>query len=67
MVEIPGAFEKAFAFENDMEAKVELDDETSDLEASIAVVNLSREIKANIRAHWSNALIVKVIGKMLGY
>ena len=50
-----------------METEVELDDETLDLEVGIAVVNLSGEIKANIRAHWSNALIVKVIGKMLGY
>ncbi|KAL0001293.1 hypothetical protein SO802_015074 [Lithocarpus litseifolius] len=65
--EIPGDFEQAFAFENDMETEAESDDETSNLEAGIAAVNLSGERKASIQAHWSNALIVKVIGKTVGY
>lgn len=65
--EIPGAFEQAFAFANDMELEAESDDESADLEVGIAVVNLSGERKASIRGHWSNALIVKVVGKMVGY
>nr|POE84107.1 hypothetical protein CFP56_65319 [Quercus suber] len=65
--EIPGAFEQAFAFENDMETEVESNDETLNIEVGIAAVNLLGERKASIRAHWSNALIVKVIGKTVGY
>ena len=48
MGEIPGTFEQAFAFENEMETEVESDDETSDLEAGIVAVNLSAERKASI-------------------
>lgn len=50
-----------------METKVESIDETSNIEAGIAAMNLSGERKASIRAHWSNALIMKVIGKTVGY
>ena len=67
MGEIPGAYEQAFVFENDMETEAKSDNETSDLKAGIAIVNLSGERKASIRAQWSNVLIVKVIGKMVGY
>ena len=48
MGEIPGAFEQAFAFENEMETEVESDDETLDLEVGIVAVNLSGERKASI-------------------
>lgn len=50
-----------------METEVDSDDESSDIAAEIAAVNLSRARKANIRALWSNALIIKVIGKSVGY
>ena len=63
----PGAYEQAFVFEYDMETEPKSDDETSDLEVGIAAVNLSGDRKASIRAQWSNALIVKVIRKTMGY
>ncbi|KAL4603343.1 hypothetical protein ACB092_10G117500 [Castanea dentata] len=50
-----------------MEAKVESDNETSDIEAGIAAVNLLGDRKSHIRAPWSYALIVKVAGKTMGY
>nr|XP_023870400.1 uncharacterized protein LOC111983002 [Quercus suber]POE88813.1 uncharacterized protein CFP56_25259 [Quercus suber] len=46
-----------------METEAESENETSDLEAGNTAVNLSKDRKARIRAQWSNALIVKVIGK----
>ncbi|KAF3963827.1 hypothetical protein CMV_011827 [Castanea mollissima] len=67
--EILGAYEQAFALDNEMEDKgeSESDDETSDLSAGIATVNLSGERKARMRRPWTNALIVKVFGKSVGY
>lgn len=43
------------------------DDESSDLAAGIAAFNLFGARKASIRALWTNALIVKVVGKTVGY
>ncbi|KAL0017229.1 hypothetical protein SO802_004298 [Lithocarpus litseifolius] len=43
------------------------DYESWDLEAGIAALNLSSARKASIRALWSKALIVKVIGRTVGY
>lgn len=65
--EIRRAYEQAFVFENYMDTEAESDDETSNLESGIAAVNLSGKRKASIRAQWSNALIVKVIGKTVGH
>ena len=65
--EIPGAYEQTFGFENTMEEGVESDDETADLNARIAVVNLSSERKSKMRSQWTKALIVKVIGRTVGY
>lgn len=64
---IAGAYEEAFSVENGMETEVESDDESSDLAAGIVAVNLSGARKASIRAQWTNALIVKVVGKTVGY
>ncbi|XP_065636434.1 uncharacterized protein LOC136070422 [Quercus suber] len=50
-----------------MDMEVEFDDESADIAAGIAAVNLSGTRKANLRALWSNALIIKVIGKTVGY
>ena len=63
--EVPGAYEP-FKFEHDMETEVEYDDESSDIAMGIAAVNLYGARKANIKALWSNALIIKVIGKTIG-
>ncbi|XP_030924601.1 uncharacterized protein LOC115951558 [Quercus lobata] len=65
--EVPSAYEEVFHFDNDMETEVVFDDESSDIAAGLAVVNLSGETKARIRALWANALIVKVFGNIVGY
>nr|POE78910.1 hypothetical protein CFP56_31966 [Quercus suber] len=62
--EILGAYEEAFSFENNIETEVDSDDECSDLATGIVAVNLSG---SNMRAHWVNALIIKVVGKTVGY
>ena len=64
---ILGAYERAFRFEHHMEIEVESDDESSDLAAGIATVNLSGARKASIRSLWTTALIIKVVGKTMGY
>nr|POE64124.1 hypothetical protein CFP56_08495 [Quercus suber]POF10140.1 hypothetical protein CFP56_74779 [Quercus suber] len=63
--EILSAYEEAFSFEYGMETEVESDNESSDLAAGIVAVNLSGARKANIRAQWTNAPIVKAIGPVL--
>lgn len=65
--EIPGAYEQAFGFKSIMEEGVESDDETADLNAGIAAVNLSSERKSKMQSQWTKALIVKVIGRTVGY
>lgn len=65
--EIPGAYEQAFVADYGMETEVHSDDEESDPEAGVIAVNLSGVRKARIRAKWTNALIVKVVGKTVGY
>lgn len=47
--------------------QVESDDETSELSAGTAAVNLSGERKSKIRSQCVNALIVKVVGGTVGY
>ena len=64
---IPGAYERAFRFEHDMETEVESEDESSNLAAGIAAVNLSGARKASITSLWTTALIIKVVGKTVGY
>ena len=58
---------QAFDFENDMETKVESDNEEEDLLPGEMVVRLSKERKVRICTAWNNALIVKVFGKTIGY
>lgn len=65
--EIPGAYEEALSFENGMETEVEFNDESSDLAAGIVAEYLSRARKTSIKAQWTNALIVKVVRKTVGY
>lgn len=50
-----------------MDTKAESDDEFSELPIREKVVRFSRSTKVRIRAPWSNALIVKVFGKTVGY
>lgn len=65
--EIPGAYEQAFVTDYKMEVEVDSDDEESNLEVGVIAVNLFRERKASIRAKCTKALIVKVVGKTVGY
>lgn len=65
--EIPGAYEEAFRFKASMDTEVESDDESLDLVAGVVAVNLSGARKVSMWVQWTNALIVKVVGKMVGY
>jgi len=50
-----------------MDMVADSDDESSDLVAGIAAVNLASVRKASIRSLWTNTLIVKVVGKTVGF
>lgn len=50
-----------------MELEADWDEEFSDLPAGEKAVKFSGTMKANIRAPWANALIVKVFGKNVGF
>lgn len=63
---ILGAYEEAISVENGMETEAKSDDKSSDLAAGIVAVNLSGARKTGIRVQWTNALIVKVVGKTVG-
>lgn len=65
--EIPGAFEQAFNSDCSMESEAESDDEFSDLLLGEKAVKLSSSTKYRIRAQWTKALIVNVIGRTVGY
>lgn len=64
---ILGAFSQAFLFSNHMEAESDSDDEITELREGLAAVKLSRMDKQQIRAPWSNALIVKVYGRSMSF
>lgn len=65
--EIPGAFEQAFDSGCSMESEAESDDEFSDLLLGEKAVKLFGSTKYWIRAQWTKALIVNVIGRTVGY
>ena len=65
--ELPGAFEQAFDFNNEMEYDATSDDKFENLPPGEVVVKLSGERKNKIRALWATALIVKVFGKTMGF
>ena len=65
--EMPGAYEQAYVTDYEMEAEVDSDDEESNPKAGVIAMNLPGERKASIRAKWTKALIVKVVGRTLGY
>ena len=50
-----------------MEYNVESDDEVTSLHEGLAAVKLSKETKLCIRGSWSNALIVKLYGRKMGF
>lgn len=65
--ECTGGFEKKFEVENTMEMETMSNDETEEDLPSKATVSLSGDRKGKILAAWTNALIVKVFGKTVGY
>ena len=64
---MPGAFEQAFSFGLSMDTEAESDDEFLELPIGEKPVKFSGRTKTRIRAPWTNALIVKVFGKTVGY
>ena len=65
--EILGVFEQAFSFGLSMDTKVKSNDEFLELPIGEKVVKFFGSTKTRIRAPWTNALIVKVFGKTVGY
>ena len=67
--EIPGAYAQAFEFPNLMDSDAESDDEvsTAELREGLVAVKLSRETKLRIREPWSKAIIVKLVGRTVGF
>lgn len=67
--EIPGAYAQAFEFPNLMDSNVESDDEASiaELREGIVAVKLSRETKLRIGEPWTKAIIVKLVGRSVGF
>ena len=65
--EVAGAYEQAFKFNSEMDMGAEFDDEVFNLSAGIAAVNLSGEMKQNIRKQWKSTFIVKVVGRTVGF
>ena len=65
--ECPGAFGKAFDFENTIEMEAVTDDEADEDRPGEATIRLTRDRKGKIQAAWKDALIVKVFGKTIGY
>nr|POE61354.1 uncharacterized protein CFP56_66724 [Quercus suber] len=61
------AYSQAFAFTDQMEADSDSNEEIEEIREGFASVCLSKETKQRIRAPWTNALIVKVFGKNVGY
>nr|POE69483.1 hypothetical protein CFP56_74936 [Quercus suber] len=65
--EIPGAYAKAFDFTDFLDKEADSDEEMDELREGLVVVKLTRETKLQIRKPWSNALIIKLYGRTMGY
>ena len=63
----PGAYSQTFVFLNQMEADSDSNEELEEIREGFASVCLSKETKQRIRAPWTNAIIVKVFGRNVGY
>ena len=64
---IPGAYAKAFDFSDLVDLEAESDDEMEELCEGLAAMKLTRETKLQIRKPWSNALIIKLYGRVVGF
>ena len=67
MGEISGAYAKAFDFSDLMDMEADSDEEVEELREGLAAVQLTRETKLHIRKPWSNALIIKLYGGVVGF
>lgn len=65
--EIPGAYAKAFDFTDLLGMEEDSDEEMDELCEGLVVVKLTRETKSRIRRPWSNALIIKLYGRTVGF
>nr|POE81163.1 hypothetical protein CFP56_30352 [Quercus suber] len=65
--EIPEAYAKAFDFSNLMDLEADSSEEVEELCEVLAEVQLTRETKLRIRKPWSNALIIKLHGRVVGF
>jgi len=65
--EIPGAYAKAFDFSDLMDMEADSDEEVEELREGLAAAQLMRETKLRIRKPWSNALIIKLYGRVVGF
>jgi len=65
--EILGAYVKAFDFSDLMDMEADSDDDVEGLREGLATMKLSRETKLHIRKPWSNALIIKLYGRAVGF
>ena len=68
---IPGAFAKAFDLADQMDEDVYSDDEEAEVHGllwkGMVVVKLTKETKICIRKPWSKTVIVKLVGRTVGY
>lgn len=65
--EIPGAYAKAFDFTDLLGMEEDSDEEMDELCEGLVAVKLTRETKSRIRRPWSNALIIKLYGRTVGF
>nr|POE65330.1 hypothetical protein CFP56_62392 [Quercus suber] len=63
----PGAYAKAFDFLDLMDMGAESDDEVEELHEGLVVAKLTRKTKLQIRKPWSNALVIKLYGRAVGF
>nr|POE69593.1 uncharacterized protein CFP56_14399 [Quercus suber] len=64
---IPGAFERAFGFNSEMQEDIESDNEDEDAQDDGLRVCFSREEKTRMRSPWYQGLIIKPFGSKVGY
>uniref|UniRef100_A0A7N2MG54 AP2/ERF domain-containing protein n=1 Tax=Quercus lobata TaxID=97700 RepID=A0A7N2MG54_QUELO len=62
-----GAYAKAFDFSDLMDMEADSDEEVEELCEGLAAMKLMRETKLHIRRLWSNALIIKLYGRAVGF
>ena len=65
--EIPGAYATAFDFTDFLEMEADSDEDMDELREGLVAVKLTRETKIRIRKPWSNALIIKLYGRTVGF